>query len=165
MAELTPEQRAALWQVGALDVEAFNENPNHYEENLDLVQYGDTKIRPGHPYYEEAKKYSEAFNDAKKQFLSDDIPEGPSTYEGFRNFDLRLKELQANLAPAFDQYMSEELRDKLKRMSEKCSLKRLFDIVQTTLGHDGDAVVLLLKLRQRLGRAVCAAIINKYDFP
>ena len=55
IAELTPEERAALWQAGALDVAAHNENPNHYEEELkkvDLVPYGDSKIGPGHPYYE-----------------------------------------------------------------------------------------------------------------
>ena len=61
MAELTPEQRAALWQAGMLDVKAHNENPNQYEEekleNIELIPYGNQKIAPGHPYYEKAKKY------------------------------------------------------------------------------------------------------------
>ena len=140
MAELTPEQRAALWQAGMLDVKAHNENPHHHEEelkNLDLIQYGDTKIGPGHPYYEEAKKYSETFSEEKAKFLADDIPNWPSTDADFREFDLRLKGLQAKLAPVFDEYMSEDQRDELDEMSSKCSLMYLFDIVQTTLGHDG----------------------------
>ena len=42
--------------TGMLNAEAHNENPNHYEEALhsDLVPYGELKIEPGHPYYEEA---------------------------------------------------------------------------------------------------------------
>ena len=93
MAELTPEERAALWQAGMLDVEAHNENPNQYEKKLDLVQFGDTKIGPGHPYYEEAKKYSETFSKERAKFLAEDIPDGPSTDADFRDLDLRLKEL------------------------------------------------------------------------
>ena len=143
MTEYTPEQRIALWQAGILDTldnAANNKNPNQYEEavNLDLVPYGDTKIGPSHPYYEEAKKYWEAFNDAKSKFLVEVIPKGPSTDAEFRDFDLRLKELQAKLAPAFDEYMSEDQRDDLEEISSKCSLMHLFDIVQTTMGHDGD---------------------------
>ena len=74
MAELTPEQRAALWQAGMLDVKAHNENPNQYEEekleNIELIPYGNQKIAPGHPYYEKAKKYWEIFNAEKSKFLA-----------------------------------------------------------------------------------------------
>ena len=64
--ELTPEERADLWQAGMLDVDAYNKNPKKYEEelkNLVLVPFGDTKIGPNHPHYDEAKKYWEAFNE------------------------------------------------------------------------------------------------------
>ena len=143
MAELTPEERAALWQAGMLDVEAHNENPNQYEKNLDLFQFGDTKIGPGHPYYEEAKKYSDTFSEEKAKFLAEEIPNGPSTDAEFRELDSRLKDLQAKLAPVFDEYMSEEKRNELEYMSQKCSLMWLFDIVQTTLGHDGNEYLII----------------------
>lgn len=124
-----------------MDVDAYNKNPEKYEEelkNIDLVPYGNTQIGPGHPYYEEAKKYSETFNEEKAKFLAEAIPNGPSTDAEFRELDLRLKELQAKLSPVFDEYMSEKKRDELELLSQQCSLMWLFDIVQTTLGHDGD---------------------------
>ena len=125
MAGLTPQQRADLWAAGALDVDVYNHSQNQYEyeeelKNLDLVQFGDTKIGPGHPDYEEAKKYSETFNEEKAKFLAEDIPNEPSTDAEFRELDLRLKELQTKLAPAFDEYMSEEQRDELDEMSSRC---------------------------------------------
>ena len=88
MAELTPEQRAALWQAGMLDVQAHNENPNQYEEekleNLELIPYGNQKIAPGHPYYEKAKKYWEIFNAEKSKLLSAAVATGPETDSEFR---------------------------------------------------------------------------------
>ena len=70
MAELTPEQRAALWQAGMLDVQAHNENPNQYEEekleNIELIPYGKQKIAPGHPYYEGEQNTRKLFTYLKK---------------------------------------------------------------------------------------------------
>lgn len=141
MAELTPEQRAALWQAGMLDVQAHNENPNQYEEekleNLELIPYGNQKIAPGHPYYEKAKKYWEIFNTEKSKFLAAAVETGPETDSEFRELHSKLKSLQESLVPLLDEYMSDEKRNKLELLSQQCSLMWLFDIVQTTLGHDG----------------------------
>ena len=141
MSELTPEQRAALWQAGMLDVKAHNENPNQYEEekleNIELIPYGNQKIAPGHPYYEKAKRYWEIFNAEKSKFLAAAVTKGPETDSEFRELHLKLKTLQESLIPLLDEYMSEEKRNKLELLSQKCSLMWLFDIAQTTLGHDG----------------------------
>ena len=97
MAELTPEQRAALWQAGMLDVKAHNENPNQYEEekleNIELIPYGNQKIAPGHPYYEKAKRYWEIFNAEKNKLIAAAESKGPETDSEFRELHLKRKTL------------------------------------------------------------------------